>query len=867
MADPISLARSCAETVEASTQALRWIEENGARLRLDQSVLNKQFRKAAIAARKLGDAAMRPMCVGVFGASQAGKSYLISALARDQQTGKLIADFGEEQRDFLAKINPESKKEATGVVTRFTMRRSQTPPGYPVALQLLSETDLVKILGNTYYSDCVLDEERYLDGTKLRELLAELSQGAATHPMDGLTIEDMWSIDEYFSRQFGGRIGVRALTEGRYWQAMCELAPRLPLALRARCYALIWNQNEALTRLFLQLAQALQKLNFSRDAFCAIEPALVPREDGIVTVDTLWKLAKPERDRELVVLGSNGMRVALRAAELTALIAELRIPLLNRPWPFFEHTDLLDFPGARSRDVKDLTGLAEDVSGFFLRGKIAYLFDRYSEENELNSMLLCMPPGNNEVKTLSALVANWISSTQGKAPEERKEQKTALFVVLTKFDSSFDESQGTRGQDAKAVWSGRLHASLVEPFGSANPSWLAEWHPGQAFNNTFLLRNPQFITRALLEYDENDQEIALRSSEAPRIERYHQDFLMTELVNRHIADPARAWSAVMTVRDGGITRLAESLKPICEPEIKLRQLEGQLRTIRDEMFKRLSPYYVAEDLEAQIGQRGGAAKQALRSLMRCAEAQRFGLLLAQMQVGDTEIRELWLRLQSGGLPSNFGSNRSHNANDHSQFEHDVFGDTADSQPRTAKADQADLFAEATLHIWAERLRRLPENPQLQAYFFLPQQELGTVVDEVIAGARRIDLRRHVATGVRKAIAFRERHQVMLGRPVGVTRRIVNDYVNFLGYDRLPAIERPQAGRGHQVRQIFAPRPQLEGDEMLAEVPPDHWRVFCADWMVGFRDLVERNVRARDDGSTINVAANAALGRIVGMLTV
>ena len=38
-------------------------------------------------------AARRKMCVGVFGPSQSGKSYLISALARDAK-GSLLADFG-----------------------------------------------------------------------------------------------------------------------------------------------------------------------------------------------------------------------------------------------------------------------------------------------------------------------------------------------------------------------------------------------------------------------------------------------------------------------------------------------------------------------------------------------------------------------------------------------------------------------------------------------------------------------------------------------------------------------------------------------------------------------------------------------------
>ena len=69
----------------------------------------------------------RKMCAGVFGPSQAGKSYLISALARDTE-GNLQARFGAEMHDFISEINPEGGKESTGLVTRFTMTRPESLP-------------------------------------------------------------------------------------------------------------------------------------------------------------------------------------------------------------------------------------------------------------------------------------------------------------------------------------------------------------------------------------------------------------------------------------------------------------------------------------------------------------------------------------------------------------------------------------------------------------------------------------------------------------------------------------------------------------------------------------------------------------------
>ena len=40
----------------------------------------------------------------------------------------------------------------------------------------------------------------------------------------------------------------------------------------------------------------------------------------------------------------------------------------------------------------------------FLRGKVAYLFERYNVEQELTGMLLCIETSNQEVRTLPAMV-------------------------------------------------------------------------------------------------------------------------------------------------------------------------------------------------------------------------------------------------------------------------------------------------------------------------------------------------------------------------------------------------------------------------------------------------------------------------------
>ena len=187
---------------------------------------------------------------------------------------------------------------------------------------------------------------------------------------------------------------------------------------------------------------------------------------------------------------------------ICALTAELSVAIAEKPWDFFDHTDLLDFPGARSRlklanleDVAKAKGVAEGANPLrelLLRGKVAYLFQRYSAERELSAILLCIPDGNQEVRDLSDMMTAWIDQTIGATPADRAKQKNALFLVLTKMDREFEQKAGETEESRKLRWSARLNNSLINNF---RGEWPANWN-GQPFDNTFWLRNPTVHRRA-----------------------------------------------------------------------------------------------------------------------------------------------------------------------------------------------------------------------------------------------------------------------------------------------------------------------------------------------------------------------------------
>ena len=196
-----------------------------------------QLRKDARFFRQIARAAERKMCAGVFGPSQAGKSYLLSSLARDEN-GDVFCDFNGEQHDFLKEINPQGGKESTGLVTRFTITPpNNIPKEYPVYVRLLSETELVKIFANSFFCDATHKEAVNKD--EIRDKVARL-KAQAMEMTSHIDIDAMENLREYVTSSFGDKTRAAVLEEV-YWDDAVELAPRLNLDERISLYSIIFK--------------------------------------------------------------------------------------------------------------------------------------------------------------------------------------------------------------------------------------------------------------------------------------------------------------------------------------------------------------------------------------------------------------------------------------------------------------------------------------------------------------------------------------------------------------------------------------------------------------------------------------------------
>jgi hypothetical protein len=860
-----NIAGLCRRTADATAQAIAWCNDNTTQVRQEYASLLREFRKFGTAATKLAAAVDRPMCVGVFGPSQAGKSYLISALAR-RGTHPLIADFEgvPEGLDFVRQINPEGGAESTGLVTRFSMRNISTPSGFPVAVRLLSQADIVKIIGNSYFSDCDLSEEKIPDAARIRAVV-EKARSASSAPVAGLSEEDVWDIQDYFERQYKGEEIIRALSAGGYWDALAELAPHAPLSERVGLFGLLWGEIEQFGALYMRLTEALDALGHPMDAFCPIE-ALVARGPGgyerrsgsIIDVKTLDGLAS-EAGETLAVSGAPGRVATLSRPILTALVAEMHVAMRERPWDFFDHTDLLDFPGARSRehhpDIRKLLRKEGTLEGLFLRGKVAYLFERYNAEQELTGMLLCIAPSNQEVRTLPAMIKEWIDLTHGADPAARATTETALFLVLTKFDAEFAQAVGNE-DDSTARWSRRLHASLIDFFGKAH-EWPHEWRPGQAFNNTFWLRNPNFLATHIIDYDAQKSEIGIRDIAADRIARSRAEYVANPDVQRHFSDPAKAWDEAFRLNDGGVSYLADSIAPICNPMIKINQISARLSLQRRTMIERLQRYYVADDLAEQRERRRKAASHVVEHLIRCASNQRFGGLLRALQITDAELSDVFFALETRpNRDRTFGP-----AVDEETLRK-LVGLSSGASESNAASDTADQYADAVVAHWIEVMRSAATNSRVCRYFHVPEHVMSDLVDEMIAGASRVDLRRMVAAQIRPAIIPQARLKEAVVKPALLAANAIGAFVMWLGYASVPPEERPPR-RDAPNSRVFQPSPPMDFP-VLQERPSSFDSRFYGDWFNAYFAFVDDN-SASIKGQRINVEQNARLGAILSTL--
>jgi hypothetical protein len=860
------ISERCLRLSSAARDAVAWIDdpENAETIdRMAPQVVRK-LGSFARRADKLASAAKSNMAVSVFGPSQAGKSYLVSVLARPEG-GQLVADYAGPggQLDYISQINPAGEGESTGIVTRFTMTRIQTPEGYPIPLRLLNESDVARTIINSFFRDS--DQE---DKPPTPEAIAEHLQtyrakmGAACKSM---TADGVWEIAEYVEKTFA-----RAAYADRlqlFWEGAARIAPFLSLGDRAAFLSVLWAGHQPLTDLFLQLAEASEKLNCETEIFAPLS-ALVPRETSIIDVAALSGLFDGSDKIEVVTAG--GQKAAVERGVLCALTAELVLPMREQPHELFRETDLLDFPGARNRLEKPLSVTLqkpeENVPEMLLRGKVAYLFDRYVDHQEITSMLLCIPPSNMDTTDLPLLVDTWIAMTHGDRPQKRKDVECILFFILTKFDMHLGKSAGEAGESFR--FNKRIEKSLLERFGRLHDPWVEQWTPGTPFKNCYWLRNPNFYNDALFDYEDvgGVTKERLKADQKDHIAKLKAGCLEAENVRNHFDDPDVAWDAAMAENDGGVGRLLAGLEPVCKLSVKLEQILSQVSDMEAEILSDIGKYHVSTDIDKRVAEMEALASEVIENLDHVLETQNFGAFISRLMVDEDRI---FNRVYSVPPDVRIGAQRPAKTErirpgaPPRPTAGDSEGGDASGGDSVKIMTRESFQSNQALQSWAETLQRFKDEPDLEDRLGVRPDVAASLVSELLTGARRYEIERRMSEALAR-IQFGLTLERQARPAAVILGETINRFVSTLGYAEIDEAKRPVIEGPEGKTPVFKERPHaLSIDDLPAE-PRSIVDRYWTHWVHALFDLYRSNAQMVD-GADINHEQNARIGRIIASI--
>lgn len=674
--------------------------------------------------RRIAEAERENPAIAAYGESQKGKSYLIGNLLQKSQTPFMVKNENGEEIDFVDRVNPiGDKREATGVVTRFTSfstsgTRYQTD--HPVLVKLFNIGSLATILCDSYYHD-IKDKQLYPD--EEIKIIAEekiyakyKNQPESPHP--ALNAEDILDLKAYLTKYVSDAQG---LLRSGYLDRLALVIDRVPYKEWGQVFKYLWHEEKAITSLFERLLDALKRLQFAHEVYVNFDAVMHfgDNKNTIMSVDclnglddTTWSLTT---NVYLFADGQNSVVNNFAKCELCALCAEtvfkiddeyledamhyyydsnhagepgymsqdtynkLKLPETEVTIggqtvkakqvrkDLLKNTDLLDFPGARNR-LKVMRQFlmtfdneigASNLVQMFLRGKVAYLFNNYSENRIINILLYCHDNEQPNVNDMYSTLNDWVERYVGKSPEARARTENScggvapLFVVCTKFNIDMTEKKSPDGNSSTALhgrWEGRFMKVLyTQCFKGKDVQWFKDWNgDNQPFKNTYLLRDFKYSgcdgsgNNLYRGFDVNikgskENELVL-NPEFYNLLR--ETFATDDNVKMFFSDPNVAWDVAATMNNDGALHIIYKMTMVAKTigTTRQSQFEDEKANISSEIHDIMKGYYIPNDLSEILSRNVDNAYSIFRDMEFTCQGQPeyFGQLISEMQMSESE---------------------------------------------------------------------------------------------------------------------------------------------------------------------------------------------------------------------------------------
>lgn len=632
--------------------------------------------------------------IAAFGESQKGKSYVISSLlARKGQQFMVIDPKTGDSYNFVEQLNPITRDtEATGVATRFTRSYEVPDESYPIMVKVLSIADMLQILCDTAYNDVkshsVIDKEdidEYMNAQERRYKGVPKVQSV-------LDEDDIMNVREYVEEHVG-ITKAKELLDSRFFDVLARIVPYVQPREWPQLMSKLWYDNSDITSLFMRMLQGYETLGFAKRVYIPIS-ALLNTTTTLMSSLCLQRLdvaspttgnVDPNMGTDLltedkkIVSGFSKSVLSAIAAEVVFQIPEETISeeliynldgiqedgnrqrLLSKGWnkkvskEFLNTVDIFDFPGARAAlELQEEQIKIELNNKMMLRGKVRYLFNKYSDERLINVLMLCHDHMQNGPTVMPGLVEQWVKQNMGATVRERtayldKSIVSPLFMIATKFNIDMSHSVQSGGDNQiEKRWEDRYKKVLYDQVLQADSlSWFGNWTERGGFRNTYLLRDYKWsgVNGNRLFEGFDTQGVETSEIDAPFHQELRQSFITSPYVNTFFEDPELAWDAAATMNNDGATRIIENLGIVAAnaKESRLYKYQSEVKGLHGQTYQLMQEYYHDENdedvLQKAIARSGSIVAEF--DVVCGKDNYFFGRMIQNLQVSENYVFDFY----------------------------------------------------------------------------------------------------------------------------------------------------------------------------------------------------------------------------------
>lgn len=607
----------------------------------------------------------------MYGESQVGKSYLISSLLSEEGKPFSITDENNVLHNFIEEINPPGGgSESTSLVSRFSVNYKPINPKFPVKAILLSISDIVLVLCDSFYNDIKAIHDLTLKTDDINEeVLVWINKlKDRTLLQNVLTEDQILDMHDYFESNLTKAGNVLS---SKFFDEISLLISKSRADEWKDIFSLLWNKNVKFTALFNSLIAEYEKLNFSKVVYLPLE-AVLYKHGTLLDVKRLKEIyespdqIESEYRANTTVLLENKQEFVFGKSYLCALSAELvfsQSESLISKKPFLNETDLLDFPGTRSRlQLPENLIEQEIIPELLLRGKVAYLFNKYSEAEKINILLFCTKHEQAAQRLMPEMLNNWIQNIVGESPEKReqfisKSKIPPLFIIGTFFNVNLQyNSQLDKAGDNSSMnyrWNQRFVRTLSEQLLNTEIySWFENWTLTQhAFQNIFLLRDfekSENFSHIFKGYNESKKEIeeVIPANYPDFKQKLRQSFIEYDFVKRHFENPAEAWDRAASINEDG-TKLIINKLSIAANNInnaRREKLLAELNEISQLILGELIKHFHSNDKDEELQKAKSIAGEIQYKLATAFSAdgiKLFGQMMKELMIDESSAIELF----------------------------------------------------------------------------------------------------------------------------------------------------------------------------------------------------------------------------------